>query len=123
MIEKIFIVFVILEAFGLVLHILDSIRCWSDRIYYRKQQEIINASNRESYELSKQQTKLLDDYRRQVAILVSNQTDIGTRLSQVENKLKKPVKKTTKKTSVKKSNYDEQMKDYFSATKAQENGG
>ena len=101
MIEKIFIVFVIMEAFGLVLHILDSIRCWSDRIYYRKQQEIINTSNHESYELSKQQTELLDDYRRQVAILVSNQTDIDTRLSQVEDKLKKPVKKTTKKGETK----------------------
>ena len=107
MIEKIFIVFVIMEAFGLVLHILDSIRCWGDRKYYRKQQEIINASNRESYELNKHQAEILDDYRRQVAIIVSNQTDIGTRLAQVEDKLKKPVKKTTKKQSVKKLNYDE----------------
>ena len=123
MIEKIFIVFVVIEAFGLVLHILDSIRCWSDRIYYRKQQDIVNASNRESYELNKHQAKILDEYRRQIAILVSNQTNINTRLAQIEDKLKKPVKKTTKKTSVKKSNYDEQMKDYFSATKAQENGG
>ena len=103
MIEKIFIVFVVIEAFGLVLHILDSIRCWSDRIYYRKQQEIINASNRESYELNKHQAEILDDYRRQVAIIVSNQTDIGIRLSQVEDKLKKPVKKTSAKKPVKKT--------------------
>lgn len=101
MIEKIFIVFVVMEAFGLVLHILDSIRCWGDRIYYRKQQEIINASNRESYELSKHQAEILDEYRRQIAILVSNQTDINIRLSQVEDKLKKPVKKTTKKGETK----------------------
>lgn len=119
MIEKIFIVFVIIEAIGLVLHVLDEVRTMDDRKYYRKQQEITNASNRESYELSKQHKEIVDDYRRQVAILVSNQTDISIRLAQVEDKLKKPVKKTSAKKPVKKSNYDKQTKDYLKSKKGE----
>lgn len=102
MIEKIFIVFVIMEAFGLVLHILDSIRCWGDRIYYKKNQEIVNASNRESYELAKHQAEIFDQYRKQVASLICEQTDIKVRISQLEDKLKKSVKKTSAKKPTKK---------------------
>ena len=38
--EKILIVFVIIEVCGFILHITDSIRCWTDRAYYRKQQKL-----------------------------------------------------------------------------------
>ena len=123
MIEKIFIIFVILEAFGLFLHILDSIRCWGDRIYYRKNQERVQHRDDEMCKLNKETAEKLDLFTRQVNYLCNFSSELNIRLKQVENKLKKPVKKTTKKTSVKKSNHDEQMKDYFSATKAQENGG
>lgn len=95
--------FVIIEAIGLVLHVLDEVRTMGDRKYYRKQQEQLNAFNRESYELSKHQKEILDDYRKQVASLLYEQTDIKVRLSQVEDKLKKPVKKTSAKKPVKKT--------------------
>ena len=96
MIEKIFIVFVVMEAFGLVLHILDSIRCWGDRIYYRKQQEIVNKYNDKMYESKQKEESNMKRYMEVLTTLQSSINVFSMRLNEVENKLKS-IKKTSAK--------------------------
>ena len=69
MIEKIFIVFVIMEGCGLILHIIDSIRCWTDRIYQRKQQNNVNDFNQKMYESREREEESIKTFASQVQYL------------------------------------------------------
>ena len=115
MIEKIFIVFVIMEGFAVLLHIADSIRCWGDRIYYRKQQERVQHRDDEMCELNKENAKRLATFNTQVNYLCDFSSKLDVRLKQVENKLSKS--KTKKVKTV------EEEKDFRSAREAEEIGG
>lgn len=96
MIEKIFIVFVIMEGFGLLLHIADSIRCWSDRIYYRKNQKNVQKRDEEIYKLNVESAEKLNVFNTQLNYICSYQSELNLRLNHVEYKLK--IKKPTKET-------------------------
>ena len=79
MIEKIFIVFCIMEAFGLVLHILDTIRCWSDRKYYRKNKKVEQKNNDRVFDA-------LEQYRKITEALNFVIADLTDRIEKLENK-------------------------------------
>ena len=100
MIEKIFIVFVIMEACGLILHILDSIRCWTDRIYYRKQQNNANDFNQKMYESREREEESMKTYASQVQYLCGFLDDLKIRVQKLETKtgIDKEKKTSTKKT-------------------------
>lgn len=115
MIEKIFIVFVIMEACGLILHILDSIRCLTDRSYYRKNQEKINQRDDEIAELNKDSNSKIKVLYEQVTYLCNFQAEMNLRLNELEKKSKPKAKKT--------KTFEEEKKDFLSARKAEEIGG
>ncbi len=103
MIEKIFIIFVIMEACGLILHITDTIRCWTDRIYYRKQQDKVNDFNRKTYESREREETDMKSYANQVQYLCNFLAEQNIRIQKLEdktgiNKEKKSVTKKTKET-------------------------
>ena len=87
MIEKIFIVFVIMEACGLILHISDSIRCWTDRIYYRKQQNNVNDFNQRMYESKKREEESIKTYTSHVQYLCGFLDEMKIRVQKLEEKL------------------------------------
>lgn len=102
MIEKIFIVFVIMECIGLMFHITDSIRCWGDRIYYRKHQEMVDKSNEKNCIEQEHIRKTLENYTDQVSYISSCYAYVTKRLDELEKRLpkpktKKPINKNTKK--------------------------
>ena len=103
MIEKIFIVFVIMEACGLILHVFDTIRCWTDRIYYRKQQDKANDHNQKMYESREREEESMKTYASQVQYLCNFSAEQNIRIQKLEektgiNKQKKPTTKKTKET-------------------------
>jgi len=103
MVEKIFIVFVIMEGCGLVLHILDSIRCLTDRIYYRKQQDKVNEFNQKTYESREREEESMKTLTNQVQYLCRFLDEMKIRVQKLEaktgiNKEKKSVAKKTKGT-------------------------
>lgn len=79
MIEKIFVVFVIMETFGLILHIIDSIRCWTDWVYYRKRQAKVDENDSKI-------EKFMERYSMQVEYLVSSNAILSNRIDELENK-------------------------------------
>ena len=102
MIEKIFIIFVIMEACGLILHITDSVRCWTDRRYHRKQQNKMDEYNRKMYESREREEESMKTYSNQVQYLCRFLDDMKIRIQKLENKSineqKKSVAKKVKET-------------------------
>ena len=77
MIEKIFIVFCIMEAIGLILHISDSIRCWSDRNYYRKNKKTEQKNNDRLFQT-------VDYYRKNTEALTFMIAELKNRIEKLE---------------------------------------
>ena len=100
MVEKIFIVFVIMEGCGLILHIIDSIRCWTDRIYCRKQQDNVNDFNQKMYESREREEESMKTYSSQVQYLCRFLDEMKIRVQKLEEKtgINKQKKSATKKT-------------------------
>ena len=103
MIEKILIVFVIMEACGLILHILDSYRCWTDHIYQRKQQDKVNNFNQKMYESKEREETSMKNYVNNVQYLCRFLDEMKIRIQKLEektgiNKEKKSVTKKNKET-------------------------
>lgn len=103
MIEKILIVFVIMEGCGLILHMLDTIRCWTDRTYHRKRQNEADDFNRKMYESREREEESMKTYTNQVQYLCRFLDEMKIRVQKLEvktsiNKEKKPATKKTKET-------------------------
>ena len=103
MIEKILIVFVVMEGCGLILHIFDSYRCWTDSINHRKQHDKVDDFNQKMYESREREEESMKTYTNQLQYLCRFLDDLKIRVQKLEkktciNKEKKSVTKKTKET-------------------------